>query len=87
MTHEEYDAVVAKVNAAGLPYKTYPNAYQINITDTDGIIQSYYASKGTAVFRDGNDSYRSQKHTEKGMSIDRFIAFCEGSEDIMEFFN
>ena len=87
MTHDEYDAVVAKVEATGLPYKTYPNTYQINITDVDGIIQSYYASKGTAVFRDGNDSYRSQRHTEHGMSIERFLDFCKGDEDIMDFFS
>ena len=86
MTQAELTAVVSKIESAGLSYKLYPNTYLVNVTDTDNIIQSYYTSTGTAIFRDGNDKYNSQKHTEKDMSVDRFIALCKGEEDILESF-
>ena len=56
------------------------------VTDNNGIIQSYYASTGTAVFRNSNDRYNSKKHTEKNMSNRRFISFCTGEEDILTTF-
>ena len=86
MNQTELAAVVSKIESAGLFCKVYPNNYLINVTDTDGVIQSYYASTGTAIFRDGNDKFKSQKHTEHGMTADRFIALCKGEEDIQEIF-
>lgn len=87
MTCEDLEAVVRKVIDAGLSYKLYRDTYLINVTDVDGIVQSYYASTGTAIFRDGNDRYKSQKHTEKNMPLDRFISLCKGDEDILDFFD
>ena len=87
MTQEDFSNAVLKVVNAGLTYQVYPNNYLINVTDVDGIIQSYYASTGTAMFRDGNDRFKSQKHTEKHMPLDRFIGLCKGDEDILDFFN
>lgn len=87
MDKSEFAAAVSKVESAGLFCKVYPNNYLINVTDTDGIIQSYYASTGTAMFRDGNDKYKAQRHTERGMTLDRFIGLCKGDEDILDFFD
>ena len=88
MDRQEFAQVIEKVKATGLPYKEYPNTYLINVTDTDGTIQSFYASTGTAVFRDGNDKFKSQKHSEYNMPLDRFLKLCSGEEDIITaFFN
>lgn len=86
MDRNEFAQVIEKVKATGLKYKEYPNNYLINVTDTDGTIQSFYASTGTAVFRDGNDKYKSQKHSEYNMQLDRFLRLCSGEEDILEAF-
>lgn len=83
---EVFFNIVEKVRKSGLQFKDYPNTYQINVTDTDGVIQSYYASTGTAVFRDGNSKYTAQRHTEKGMKLERFLSFCKGEEDIIANF-
>ena len=84
MTREEFNTVIQRVKDSGLKYKEYPNTYQVNVTDVDGTIQSYYASTGTAIFRDGNDKYNSQRHTERGMALDKFLKLCSGEEDILE---
>lgn len=77
-----YDAV----ETSGMSYKTYPSNGLINVTDIDGTVQSYYTTTGTAIFRDGNDKYKSKKHTEHNMSFDRFLSLCKGEEDILETF-
>ena len=87
VSHNELAAMLRMFIEAELPYKLYRDTYLINVTDVDGIIQSYYASTGTAVFRDGNDRFKSHRHTEKNMSIERFISLCKGEEDILDFFN
>ena len=86
MDKQEFAKIIEKVKATGLSYKEYPNNYLVNVTDTDGTIQSFYSSTGTAIFRDGNDKYNSQKHTEHDMSLDRFLRLCSGEEDILETF-
>ena len=86
MNKELFDAAIAEVAKTGLEYKVYPSTKLINVTDVDGIIQSYYASTGTAMFRDGNDKYKSHKHTERNFSLERFLALCSGKEDILETF-
>lgn len=79
---------ITQVKAMGLEYKDYPQTKLLNVTDVDGVIQSYYCSTGTAVFRDGNNKYKSKKHTERDMPFERFLALCNGEEDILEaFFN
>ena len=88
MNPAEFDYLIQKAVEAGLTYKAYPAQWLLNITDSDGTVQSYYASTKTAIFRDGNDKYRSQKHTERNFPYDRFIALCigEGDDDILDFF-
>lgn len=83
---DNYDFCLQRANATGLPCQGYPQTKLINVADTDGVIQSYYASTGTAVFRDGNNKYKSHKHTERNMAFDRFLALCKGEEDILETF-
>lgn len=81
---EEY---TDKVKESGLEYKVYPNTGLINITDTDGVIQSYYSTTGTAVFRDGKGKYwQVKQHREYNMPFDRFLTLCKGEEDIIETF-
>lgn len=75
----------AKVAESGLNYKVHNNGL-LNVTDIDGIIQSYYTTKGTAIFRDGNDRFNSQRHTEWNMPFDRFLSLCKGDEDILTTF-
>ena len=77
---------INKVEISGLKYKIYPQTKMINVTDVDNVVQSYYCSTGTAIFRDGNDTYKSHKHTERDMPFDRFLSLCSGDEDIIETF-
>ena len=77
---------IKKVEVSGLKYKVYPQTKMINVTDVDNVVQSYYCSTGTTIFRDGNDTYKSHKHIERDMSFDRFLSLCRGDEDIIETF-
>lgn len=86
MDKKQFEEYVKKASFSGLECKAYPNNYLLNVTDTDGVIQSYYCSTGTAIFRDVNNKYRSNKHTEHDMKIERFLALCSGKEDILETF-
>lgn len=86
MNAERFEWELEKVRRSGLEFESYPNTYLINVTDTDGVVQSFYTSTGTAVFRDGNNKYRSQRHTERNMKLERFISLCKGEEDILETF-
>lgn len=83
---DNYEYCLEMANAAGMTFKGYPQTKLINVTDEDGIIQSYYASTGTAVFRDGNNKYKSRKHTEHNISFERFLTLCKGEEDILTVF-
>lgn len=88
MDNSTFTDLIFKVVQKELEYTSYRNTWLINVTDQDGVIQSYYASTGTAVFRDGNNKYTSAKHTERNFSFDRFLDLCSGKEDIIEtFFN
>ena len=86
MNKEEFQDIVAQVKATGLEYKEYPNNYLINVTDVDGVVQSFYSSTGTAIFRDGNDKYKQKRHSEYNMTVERFLDLCNGKEDILEAF-
>lgn len=84
MNNAEFEKLEHLVKETGLKYKAYPNNYLINVTDVDGVIQSYYTSTGTAIFRDGNDIYISQKHTEHNMPLEHFLKLCSGELDILQ---
>jgi len=88
MSSAEFSTMIETATAAGLIIEAYPKQYLINATDSDVTIQSYYASTGTAVFRDGNNKYRSKKKAIRNFSFDRFIELCkgDGDNDILEFF-
>ena len=86
---ENFEFMLKIFEESGLKFVPYPQTYMVNAEDEDGVIQSYFTSTGTAVFRDGNDKYKSQKHTERDMPVDDFIALCKGTSDrdITEFFD
>lgn len=87
MTHPEYWAIVQEFKDAGLTVQTFPQTYLINAVDCDGVIQSYYASTGTAIFRDGNRKW-SKRNTQRNFPLKRFIQLCKDNEidDIQEIF-
>lgn len=78
--------MMAHLELAGLQFKAYPSTYMLNVTDADGVVQSYYVTTGTAIFRDGNDRFKQHRHTEHDMPFERFLALCKGDEDILETF-
>lgn len=86
-TKQTFDDMMQKAIAAGLHGKGYPKTGLINCKDSDGTIQSYYTTTGTAIFRDGNlrDSARV---TVRNLPFDRFITLCIGKDaDILaEYF-
>ncbi len=77
MTREEYNKLLDIFKETGLDVAEYPQTYQINVTDLDGVVQTYYASKGTAVLRDGNDWKKSQKRTIYNMPYNKFLDACQ----------
>ena len=87
MTRPEYWTIVREFEDAGLTIQTFPQTYLINATDCDGVIQSYYASTGTAIFRDGNGKW-AKRNTQRDFPVKRFIALCKDNsiEDIQEIF-
>lgn len=52
-----------------------------------GVIQSYYASTGTAIFRDGNGR-NAKRVTVRNMPHEKFISLCRdnSTEDIQEIY-
>lgn len=82
----DFDELYEAAKSIGLTVSAYPKNKLLNITDVDGVIQSYYTTTGTAIFRDGNDKFKSNKHTERDMPFKRFLALCKGDEDIIETF-
>lgn len=85
---DDFNLMHEEALAASLPVKAFPSTYMLNVTDVNGIVQSYYASTGTAIFRDSNAKWGQKRHTEKDMPFERFLALCKGEEDIINtFFN
>ena len=79
-----FDEMLQKAIDAGLHGKGYPKTGLINCTDSDGTIQSYYTTTGTAIFRDGN-LRNSKRVTVRDLPFDRFITLCVGKDaDILE---
>ena len=52
---EEFEKMAAD---AGLHYQSYPKTRLINVTDKFEVIQSFYTTTGTVVFRDSNNKYK-----------------------------
>lgn len=85
---EFYNHCLDMAIAADVAYIGYDRTKMVNVTDVDGTVQSFYTTTGTAVFRDGNDKYKSRRHTERNMTFERFLSLCKGDEDILTtFFN
>ena len=82
MDKSEFDMIVyLYCKNSGLQYQVYPSTRMINMADTDGIVQSYYASTGTAIFRDSNNRYRQNRVTVRDMSPADFVLFCKCVDD------
>ena len=88
MSREEFATIVQQAEASGLKFAAYPKTFLLNVIDCDGITQSYYASTGTAMFRDGNDWRTSKSKKVSGISLDRFLYLCkgEGDDDIVTLY-
>jgi hypothetical protein len=69
---------------AGLNYRTYPSTGLINVTDNFGVIQSYYTTTNTAVFRDSNNRYNQQRKTIRDMNYEEFIGLCKDPDEILD---
>lgn len=83
---DEFEAMHQAAVEAGLRVTPYPGTKMLNVTDVDGVVQSYYTTTGTAIFRDGPDRYKQNRHTEKDLPFERFLALCKGEEDILGTF-
>ena len=70
MTNEEFEKILAMF--ADINHKAYPNTRLINVIDSNDIIHSYYASTGTAIFRNDKDKY-GEKEIVKNIPPEKFI--------------
>lgn len=88
MKKKLFEEMVALVEEAGLEVRPYPAQYLINVKDSDEIIQSYYTSTGTAIFRDCNDKWKQKRKTFRNFPFERFLILCKGDteDDILDFF-
>lgn len=88
MTLSEFNDIMHMFWKEDLHIKAYPNTFLINAQDCDGVWQSYYASTGTAIFRDGNDKYKSRRVTVRNMPLRRFMDLCKDNseDDIQEIY-
>ena len=80
----DFNMSLEKFRDSGLKYTTYPQTKLINAEDYNGIIQSYYASTGTAVFRDSNNKYTQRRVTVREMPCDEFIRLCKDGGEIYD---
>lgn len=80
----DYGKALKEIEHSGLKFTPYPQTKLINVEDKYGIIQSYYASTGTAVFRDSNHKYNAQRRTVRLMMCDEFIELCLDGDKIFD---
>jgi hypothetical protein len=80
----DFDAALDLFHKSSLKYVTYPQTKLINAEDYNGIIQSYYASTGTAIFRDSNNKYKQRRVTVREMPCEQFIKLCADGGEIYE---
>jgi len=59
MTNEEFKKILAMF--AGINHKAFPHTRLINVIDSNNVVHSYYASTGTAIFRNDKDKYGERK--------------------------
>lgn len=81
---DDFDEIINIFDHSGLKYKAYPKTYLINAEDTFGVIQSYYASTHTAIFRDSNDKFNQQRKTVRDLPVDEFIELCKDGDKILD---
>lgn len=79
----EYQWIADKLEDMELEYKAYNRGIQYNVTDADGIIQTYYPSTGTIVFHASNDR---RIKTLKERSLDDFLSFITETGAIKNLF-
>ena len=88
MTLEEFKEIIHMFWKEDLRIKAFPDTRLINAQDCDGVWQSFYVSTGTAIFRDGNDKYKSRRVVVRNMPLQRFIDLCKDNseDDIQEIY-
>lgn len=66
-------------NRCDLIHKDFPRQYMLNVWDANQVVQSYYASTQTAMFRKSNDE-KAEKRTVKDMPVQKFAYACQHPE-------
>lgn len=56
-----------------IAYVYYDNTGLVNAFDCRGVIQSFYVTTGTAMFRASNNKYEKRRETMRNWSISQFI--------------
>lgn len=84
MEHKDFVEMVDKLIKCKFVLTVYPNQYLINVKDADGTIQSYYASKQTAVFRKSNDKDAERK-TLHDFPVKSFAYCCMHPEKALKW--
>lgn len=75
----EFGKVHDYLTRCGIDCRTYCKTFLVNCWDKNGVIQSYYASTQTAIFRKGNEK-TDEKRTVKDFPIQKFAYVCQHPE-------
>ncbi len=77
----EFKELVGNFANCNLPYTVYPKNQLINVTDRNGVIHSYYAGTGTAMFRKENGE-KAQKKVIRNFKASYFGYYCMNPDKI-----
>lgn len=67
-------------------YKAYNAGIQFNVTDSDGVIQSFYPTSGTMLFHASNERSDRRVKTIKNGSIEEFMKMLSDTRKIKKLF-
>lgn len=73
MNKEEFKEIVDLFEGCGFYVEVHPKTWLTNVYDNNGIVQSYYASTGTAQFRVCDDYRECPPITVRDMRPKEFI--------------
>ena len=82
----EFMWLAEKLDAEGLQYKVYNRGIQFNVTDADGVIQTYYPSTGTILFHASNEKSDRRTKVLRDKSIETFLAYVTERGRIQNLF-
>ena len=75
MELNEFAEYARKMTLCGLRFTVYPTTFMLNVHDKNGIVQSYYASKSTAILRKGNEKDAERK-VIKDCPFNKYVIAC-----------